>query len=400
MKAMSKVKPNASEEEGSLVQGDAVAIRLDDASLACYLQDEGPGILQALLEAALQARLARLGDEVYLRGLVEFSNHCPRNCFYCGLRRDNRKVGRYSLDHHQILEMADKAWKDGLQSLVLQSGDLQGEMEVQQLARLICRIKEMSQQNGGSGLGITLSVGELSYRQYRLLRDAGAERYLLRIESSNPELFRSIHPPDQLYERRLECLAALKDNDYQLGTGVMTGLPGQTAEDLLADLKFFQEWNIDMLGLGPYICHPDTPLARSRRPVLLKPRDAALKMMALARLLMPDINMVCSTALQSLDTQGLQLGLKAGANVIMPVLTPEIYRGDYFLYQGKEFKDMEAIRREVEAAGCRLAFWKYGNSPHYYRVRGIPNPEAPYEAGRTGEMLPRYGSGKMMEENE
>lgn len=350
-------------------------VKLDDGSILEYFDSHDPQLTSILLQAAEEYRLEALGNEVYMRGLIEFSNNCTRNCFYCGLRRDNQGLHRYVLDSASILELAETACQEGLQSIALQSGDLDGERAVLRLADTLRRITEMSLRYGDTALGITLSAGELSYEQYRLLRNAGAERYLLRIESSNPELFRSIHPPDQSYERRLECLAALKDNGYQLGTGVMVGLPGQGSEDLLADLRFFERWEIDMLGLGPYIVHPETPLARSRRPVQVPPLDSTLKMMALARLILGDVNMVCSTALQSLDARGLQLGLKAGANVVMPVLTPEERRRDYFLYADKRYKGMDVIRSEVEEAGYRLAYWKLGNSRHYYRVRGIPHPE-------------------------
>ncbi len=356
----------------------ALELALDDRSVIEYLESDDPAVLDEILNTAEEYRLSELGNEVYMRGLIEFSNQCTQNCLYCGLRRDNSGLHRYSMGDSSILELAEQAYNTGYQSIALQSGDLAGELEAVWLVELVKKIKEIASKYGGEELGITLSVGELSWKQYHRLREAGADRYLLRVESSNPVLFRSIHPPQQSYERRLECLAALKDNDYQLGTGIMVGIPGQSTRDLLEDLHFFQSWDIDMLGLGPYIPHPNTPLARSKRKITIDPWAGTLKMMALSRLLLKDINMVCSTALQSLGGQGLQLGLKAGANVVMPVMTPIEQRADYSLYANKSFKDLECLQIEVEKAGYRLAYWKQGNSRHYYRVRNqrYPGPES------------------------
>ena len=333
------------------------------------LNSQDPEVLTSLLQAAHNNRIKQLGKEVYLRGLIEFSNHCPRNCLYCGLRKSNGKIQRYLLDEEQILDLAMMAYDLGFQSIALQSGEIDSQGQVDFLAAIVEKIIATSNQRGQQGLGVTLSVGELSYQQYLQLWQAGAHRYLLRIETSDPRLFKKIHPPSQLYDRRLECLDALKDIGYQVGTGTMVGLPGQSSEQMAQDLTFFQRRDIDMLGLGPYIPHSDTPLARvpdrHERDVF----TLTLKMLALARLAMPDINMVASTALQSINPLGLRWGLMAGANIIMPVLTPEEKRSDYSLYDNKEQKSMEEITAEVEAGGFKLGYWKWGDSPHYFRRR-------------------------------
>ncbi|HWP97680.1 MAG TPA: [FeFe] hydrogenase H-cluster radical SAM maturase HydE [Syntrophomonadaceae bacterium] len=339
------------------------------------LADPDSRRLDGLILAAEQLRCKSLGSEVYLRGLIEFSNICRCDCFYCGLRKSNRGLRRYHLDHNQIAELARMAVQHGLPSIALQSGEVAADKEVDFIAHVVRTMREESTRSGSPGLGITLSVGELTYAQYQQLFEAGAHRYLLRIESSDPLLFRRIHPHSQQYERRLECLDALKDIGFQVGTGVMIGLPGQTVEHLAADLDFFVNRDIDMLGMGPYIAHPQTPMAQTVQAVIVDPYTTTLKMMALARLLMPDINMVVSTALQSIHPQGLQQGVRAGGNVVMPVLTPEECRPNYSLYANKRFKTLEGLEEEVAAAGYRLAFDKWGDSHHYYRRRSLPYPD-------------------------
>lgn len=331
------------------------------------LQNTDPHLNQQLLEKADRCRRESLGTCVYPRGLIEFSNRCTRNCLYCGLRRDNRLIRRYHLEKEQIINLAMQAYNDGYQSICLQSGELSSGKEIDFVTAVISTIKELSSRNGGQSLGITLSLGELSYKQYQQLWDAGAHRYLLRIETSNPVLFQKIHPPEQSYSRRLECLDALRAIGYQVGTGVMVGLPGQTYADLARDLSFFQARDIDMLGMGPYIAHPDTPLARERNISIPDAFTTTLKMLALARILMPDINMVASTALQTIHPDGLRLGLKAGANIVMPVLTPEANRQDYMLYADKKYRSFTRLQQDIQEAGYQLTLWQWGDSPHYFK---------------------------------
>lgn len=340
-------------------------------NLAAMLQSTNPDFNQQLLEKADDCRRQHLGAAVYLRGLIEYSNYCSCNCFYCGLRRDNSRIHRYHLERTQILDLAMQAYSDGYQSICFQSGELSSDKEVEFMADVISAVKERSSRDGGQGLGITLSLGELTYRQYRRLWDAGAHRYLLRIETSNPLLFGKVHPPEQSYNRRLECLHALREIGYQVGTGVMVGIPGQSYEDLTDDLEFFQAIDIDMLGMGPYLPHPDTPLANQKADHISDAFSATIRMLALARILMPDINMVASTALQSIHPDGLRLGLKAGANIVMPILTPEENRKDYMLYANKKHCDFELLKQDIQQAGYELTLRQWGDSPHYFKRQGL-----------------------------
>jgi biotin synthase len=344
-------------------------ISLSIAQIIDYLKSEDPEVHDFLLEEADHCRLKNRGKAVYFRGLIEYSNICSQNCYYCGLRRDNGLIKRYHLERDEIINLAMQAYNAGYQSICLQAGQVSLDKEIDFVADVVAAIKNLSESKG-QGLGITLSLGELSYRQYQQLWDAGAHRYLLRIETSNPALFQKIHPPEQSFNRRLECLQALREIGYQVGTGVMIGLPGQTYEDLAQDLQFFQEKDIDMLGMGPYIPHPDTPLEDKNEGMIQDVFATTIRMLALARILMPDINMVASTALQSIHPDGLRMGIKAGANIVMPILTPEKNRHDYMLYANKRHSAFETLQHDIKAAGYEPTLWQWGDSPHYFKRSG------------------------------
>jgi len=347
----------------------------NDFNLNKILSSQDPAILYSLLQTAEAIRMQNIGNSIYLRGLIEYSNYCQCDCLYCGLRKSNQDISRYRLNFNETVDLALQAHKLGMQSVVFQSGEVPGDKTVEFLADVVSVLKEKTAKDGKGGLGITLSVGELTYTQYKRLFASGAHRYLLRIEASNRDLFRKIHPPTQSYEKRLECLDALKDIGYQVGTGVMIGLPGQSPEHLIEDLDFFIKRDIDMLGMGPYLPQASTPLAQTKKITFVDPYSTTLKMMALSRIFMPDINMVASTALQSINKNGLQMGLKAGANIIMPVFTPEKFRNDYCIYDNKEFKPLDKLQQEVDQAGYKLVFRKWGDSRHYYHRLGKPHPE-------------------------
>lgn len=288
-----------------------------------------------LIRRGLEEKLAHLDNYVHLRGLIEFGNVCEKNCLYCGLRRGNGKIARYALSDEEVLSCARLAKDLGYGSVALQSGERSDPEFVDRVERLVREIKKI---DGGS-LGITLSLGEQTEETYRRWFDAGAHRYLLRIESSNEELYYRIHPHDDKhsFRRRLDCLDILKSIGYQTGTGVMVGLPYQTVDHLAADLLFFKRMDVAMVGLGPYIPHPDTPLYRLKD--LVPPAEErmrmTLKMIAILRIMMPEINMVAATANQTIDPQGREKAIMAGANVIMPNLTPGEYRESYFIYPDK-----------------------------------------------------------------
>ncbi|VAW25229.1 [FeFe]-hydrogenase maturation protein HydE, partial [hydrothermal vent metagenome] len=261
--------------------------------------------------------------------------------------------------------------------VVLQSGELSSPAFTKRVASLLKQIKKLSDNE----LGITLSCGEQTRETYALWRESGAHRYLLRIESSDPGLYYKIHPQDERhsFEKRLEALSLLRETGYQVGTGVMIGLPFQTMESLVNDLIFFREQDIDMCGMGPYIEHEDTPLYKYRGELMPRQErfDLTLNMIASLRLLMPDINMVAATALQAIDPAGREKALAVGANVIMPNLTPCEYRKEYQLYEDKPCLDEDAelcrncMEARIELAGSEIGYGEWGDSKHYFTRRGL-----------------------------
>jgi biotin synthase len=328
---------------------------------------------QQLFQRTQWVKLQSVGNKVYFRGLVEFSNICAKDCLYCGIRKSNEKVVRYEATDDEILEACRFAWQNRFGSVVLQSGELSSPAFVNRVDSLLRKIKQLS--NGE--LGITLSCGEQSIETYRQWRESGAHRYLLRIESSNPELYRKIHPENDFhsFDRRLQALQDLKTASYQLGTGVMIGLPFQTTQDLANDLLFLKQLNVDMVGMGPYIEHEDTPLYEFRNLLKTKQErfDLALKMIATLRLLMPDINIAAATALQAIDPAGREKALTIGANILMPNLTPCEYRKEYQLYEDKPCLDEDAelcrncLEARIELAGCEIGYGEWGDSRHYLK---------------------------------
>lgn len=281
-----------------------------------------PEAATPLYEAADRVRQKYVGDQIELRGLIEFSNICKQNCLYCGLRRDNRKVARYRLDEKMILEFGRCAAELGYKTLVLQSGE-DDFFSSDKLGPLLTELKKL-------GVALTLSIGEKSRQEYAALWEAGADRYLLRIETTDKRLYEKLDP-GMSWENRVRCLRDLKDLGYEVGTGSLVGLPGQTIESLANDLLFFQELDADMVGIGPFIPNPDTPLAAEAGGTF----DLACRMMALTRLLLPDVNIPATTAMESLQPDGRMLALQRGANVVMPNVTAVDYRKLYLLYPGK-----------------------------------------------------------------
>jgi biotin synthase len=325
----------------------------------------------ALFARSAKVKEENVGNVVYFRGLIEFSNICGKNCLYCGIRKGNKNANRYNLTDDEILEAARFAFESNYGSVVLQGGELEGEAFTLRIERLLHRIKELSDGR----LGITLSVGEQTGEVYRRWFAAGAHRYLLRIESSDRELYYRIHPSDKKhsFERRLQALYDLRDTGYQVGTGVMIGLPFQTPDHLAGDLLFMKAIDIDMCGMGPYIEHADTPLWAYRDQLLpLEARfDLALKMIAVLRLMMKNINIASATALQAIDPIGREKALKIGANIIMPNITPGVYRDDYKLYENKPCTDEEAadckncLEARIHMSGNKIGYDQWGDSIHF-----------------------------------
>jgi biotin synthase len=312
-----------------------------------------------------------IGKKVWFRGLIEFSNICSKDCLYCGIRKGNKKLKRYNLSDDEILIAAKFAYDNRYGSIALQSGEIESPVVANRIENLIFRIKELS--NGE--LGITLSVGEQKADVYQKWFDAGAHRYLLRIEATNESLYRKIHPENKKHDfmRRLKCLKSLQDIGYQTGTGVMIGLPFQSLDDLASDLLFMKQFNIDMCGMGPYIEHADTPLISYSGDLLpLNERfDLTLKMIAIIRIMMKDINIVAATALQAIDPVGREKAIQIGANIIMPNITPGRYRDSYKLYDNKPCTDDSAedcqscLQARVSLADAEVVYGEWGDSRHY-----------------------------------
>ncbi len=324
-----------------------------------------------LFATAAEVKEKFVGKKVFYRGLIEYSNLCGKNCLYCGIRAGNKKAKRYEVTEQEVLDAASYAWENKFGSIVIQAGERSGKEYVSRIEGLLREIKRMS--NGE--LGITLSLGEQSEETYRRWFDAGAHRYLLRIEVSNPELYPKYHPDNKKhdYHRRLEALYLLRKVGYQVGSGVMIGLPFQTTEDLADDLLFFQQHDIDMVGMGPYIEHEDTPMYQFKDLLMTRVErfNLSLKMVAVLRILMKDINIAATTAMQAIDPMGREKSIKVGANIIMPNLTPTQYRDDYKLYEDKPCTDEDAeeckrcLEARIHMAGGEIGYGEWGDSKHF-----------------------------------
>ncbi len=328
---------------------------------------------QLLFKKATEVKLSEIGNRVHFRGLVEFSNICGKDCYYCGIRKSNKEAQRYNLTDQQILDAARFAFENKYGSFVLQGGELEASSFTERIENLIREIKKLSENK----LGITLSLGEQEEEVYQRWFDAGAHRYLLRIETSNPELYQQYHPTNSLHNfaRRLTCLKTLQRIGYQTGTGVMIGLPFQTTADLADDLLFMKEFDVDMVGMGPYIEHQHTPLYQYSSDLLpIQERfDLALKMVATLRILMKDINIAAATALQAIDPLGREKAIKIGANIIMPNITPGKFRNDYALYENKPCVDEEpeeclnCLDVRIQLADGEIGYGEWGDSKHFHK---------------------------------
>jgi len=288
-------------------------------------------INEELFSAADKVRKKYVGDEVHLRGLIEFSNICKRNCLYCGLRSGNKNADRYRLSEEEIKDFAKKAIGYGYKTIVMQSGEDE-YFSAEILAEIIKEVKKYN-------VAITLSIGERTADEYEILKEAGADRFLLRIETTDEELYKKMHPNMSL-ENRKQCLLNLKKAGYETGSGCLVGLPNQTLESLADDILFFKELDADMIGIGPFIPHKDTPLADFDRNNF----TLALKVMAITRLLLPDINLPATTAMETLHPEGRFVALQSGANVIMPNVGEGDYKKKYEIYPGKV--GMDTIPKE------------------------------------------------------
>ena len=329
------------EQEGTLSREEWIAL----------LEGRSEELAQYLFARARAARRRYYGDDVYIRGLIEFTNCCKNDCYYCGLRRSNRRVERYRLTEEEILACCREGYALGYRTFVLQGGE-DPAWTPERLARLVSAIK-----GEYPDCAVTLSVGEHPREVYQLWFDAGTDRYLLRHETANGAHYRSLHPPEMSPENRKRCLWDLKEIGYQVGCGVMVGSPGQTAEHLAEDMAFLRALEPDMVGIGPFIPQRDTPF-RDRPAGSL---ELTLFLLGLIRLMLPDVLLPATTALGTIHPRGRELGILAGANVCMPNLSPPGVREKYALYDNKlctgdeSAQNLRDLERRLASAGCRVS---------------------------------------------
>jgi len=310
------------------------------------LSDDGKSA--ELYKFADETRKKFVGDEIHLRGLIEFSNICKRQCKYCGLRSENKKTDRYRLSKEEILKYASNAVKMGYRTLVLQSGE-DDFFTADRLCEIISEIKKLD-------TAVTLSIGEKTFEEYKAFKKAGADRYLLRIETTDKALYKEMHP-NMSYENRAECLYNLKRLGYETGTGCLVGIPNQTIASLAEDILFFKELNADMVGIGPFIPHQDNQLSNAKGGAF----ELALKVMAITRILLKDINIPATTAMETINPNGRIIALQSGANVVMPNVTGTEYRAKYEIYPNKicinDSPDMcrGCIENKIKAIGRTIS---------------------------------------------
>lgn len=316
---------------------------------------------------ALTITKKHVGDKVYLRGLIEVSNVCQKNCYYCGIRKDNKKVDRYTLTRDEIFKAIDVCHNKGYGSIVIQAGEQTGKKFI----NLIDDAIKYALDKSGGQIGVTLSLGEQSYETYQMWKNSGALRYLLRIETTNRLLYKKIHPDDHSFKNRLNCLKMLREIGYQVGTGVMIGLPLFHIDDLVNDVLFYKDMDVDMIGMGPYVVHSNTPLARL---VMHYDNDyyldLSLKMIAATRIICKDVNIASTTALDAIHPEGIFKAFACGANVMMINETPIKYRSSYALYDGKKTNyenHLENLERYIAKYDLKIEYNVQGNAPHYYR---------------------------------
>lgn len=324
---------------------------LSDGELKLLIETDNKAAAELLKKYADETRRKFYGDKVFLRGLIEISSYCRNDCLYCGIRRSNRDADRYRLSREDILACCENGYELGFRTFVMQGGeDMYFSDEV--IVPLIAEIREKYPD-----CAITLSLGERSYESYKRMKEAGADRYLLRHEAASEELYKKLHPSEMSLRNRKECLFALRELGYQVGAGFMVGAPFQTTDDIIADLRFLQELRPQMIGIGPFIPHHSTPFADEKRGTL----ELTLRLLGILRLLFPNVLLPATTALGTIAPNGRELGLMTGCNVVMPNLSPVKVRKKYDLYDNKICTGEEAaecrgcLQRRIESAGYTVA---------------------------------------------
>lgn len=338
---------------------------LSEAGYAELIEGRDAGASELLASLANEKRKAVFGNAIYTRGLIEISSICKNNCLYCGIRRDNRQAERYRLTKDEILACADEGYGLGFRTFVLQGGE-----DAYFTDAVLCDIVS-ALKSAHPDCAVTLSMGERSRESYKALYDAGADRYLLRHETADPKHYAMLHPAEMSYENRMRCLIDLKEIGYQVGCGFMVGSPGQTAAMLAKDLAFIKSFEPDMCGIGPFIPHRNTPFGGEKQGTL----ELTLFLLSVIRLTLPKVLLPATTALGTIDPQGREKGILAGANVVMPNLSPVSVRKKYELYDNKICTGEESaqcrgcLEAKMKTIGCTLAVDR-GDAPGH-SVKGI-----------------------------
>lgn len=334
----------------SLADSLAAGRSLSAEEFAFLIENRTPELASLLAERAVEVRKKIYGNTVYARGLIEISSICKNDCLYCGIRASNRNCQRYRLTPEEIWDCADEGHRLGFRTFVIQGGE-DGYYTDDLLVGLIRRIKEKYPE-----CAVTLSLGERSYESYRLLKEAGADRYLLRHETADKAHYQFLHPAEMSFENRMECLQNLRELGYQVGCGFMVGSPGQTAQTLAKDLKFVADFKPDMCGIGPFVPHADTVFAKEPAGTV----ELTCFLLSVIRLLHPPVLLPATTALGTIHPQGRELGILAGANVVMPNLSPVSVRKKYALYDNKICTGEESaqckdcLNRRIESIGYEI----------------------------------------------
>lgn len=328
------------------------ARRLEPEEYLTILNDTNPAVLEYANTSAREVAIEQFGNGIYIRGLIEVSNFCRNNCYYCGIRRGNLNVGRYRLTKEEILACCRLGNEIGFRTFVLQGGeDL--NMNADLIVDIVRSIRAEFPENA-----ITLSLGEYDREAYQRFYDAGANRYLLRHETASPEHYSLLHPSEMSFEHRMQCLHDLKEIGFQTGTGIMVGSPGQTLDNIVRDIVFIENFKPQMVGLGPYIPQHDTPFADKPSGNL----ETTLMLLSIFRLMLPHALIPSTTALATLTPDGRERGILAGANVVMPNLSPEDTRAKYALYDNKKTTGLEAaeglrgLELQLNAIGYHISY--------------------------------------------
>ena len=324
---------------------------LTNEELSALIKTDDVSAAELLKKYADETRRKYYGKKVFLRGLIEISSYCRNDCLYCGIRRSNKSAERYRLSKEEILSCCKNGYKLGFRTFVMQGGE-DSFFTDEIMADIISEIRRSYPD-----CAITLSLGERSRESYKLFKEAGADRYLLRHEAASPELYSKLHPAELSLEKRKECLFALRELGYQVGAGFMVGAPFQTVDHIICDLRFLQELQPQMIGIGPFIPHHNTPFAEEKGGTL----ELTLRLLGILRLMFPRVLLPATTALGTIAPNGRELGLMTGCNVVMPNLSPVMVRKKYDLYDNKICTGEEAaecrgcLQRRIESAGYEIA---------------------------------------------